>query len=102
MNEIRISEALREMKLELAYFASGVITAALSPLTGPFSIALFWIGMALLSIGWIAIGIKIRALIHLKRIEVLRRAIRENVEGAPKREDGAANENNESGSGNGG
>ena len=91
--KMRLREILGEMKLEMLYFLFGLALAIASPFTGQFSIAFFWTGMALLSLGWIAIGIKIRALIHLKRVEVLREAIREDVERSIKREVEGAGEN---------
>ncbi len=94
VNRIEVRDVLRELKLELLYFVSGAIFATLSLWAGPLSVALFWTGTCLLALGWIAIGIKIRALIHLRRIEVLKEVMVENVEGSAKREDGRANEGN--------
>jgi len=72
-------DALREAKLELAYFILGIALMVLSPVSQQLAPLLFWGGALLAFLGWIAFGFKIKALIVSSRIELLKKMIDEEV-----------------------
>ena len=74
-----IVEVFKEAKFEMFYFSLGIALMSFSPFIPQLTPLLFWGGALLASLGWIAFGFKVKALIASSRIELLERMIEDEV-----------------------